>query len=103
MADFKNPFRRIQVKFYRSRPLVKAAVFAMLVLSIAALLTLSSALLTARSQAAALQNQAAALEEENSNLTDKLENQGSVDSYLEVAKEELGLVDPDTIIFEPVQ
>ena len=101
MANFENPFRRIRIQWVRSSLSLKAVVFAMLVLSIAALLVLSSALLTARSQVAALQNQVTTLEQENSKLTEKLENQGSVDSYLEVAKEELGLVDPNTILIDP--
>ena len=71
------------------------------VLSIAALLSLRSAILKTRSQAEALRNQAMILEEENADLTDKLENMDSVEGIQDIAEEELGLVDPDTVIFIP--
>ena len=103
MTKPNNPFRKIRIEFVRSSMAVKVIILVMLVASIAAMMALSNALLDARAQAQALQNQATSLEAENSDLSEKLENQGSVEGYLEVAKEELGLVDPDTIIFEPVQ
>ena len=48
-----------------------------------------------------LYNRAAALEQENSSLENKIANLGTVQSVMEIAKEELGLVQPDTVIFVP--
>ena len=103
LAEKKKFFQNVQIKFRRSSLALKAVVLVMLIFSIATLLLLRSEILNARTQADALKNQAAVLEAENSELDERLENQGSVDGYLEVAKEELGLVDPDTVIFDPAE
>lgn len=42
--------------------------------------------------------QAAALEQENAELREKKENLGTPDGVQDIAEEELGLVDPDTVI-----
>ena len=44
---------------------------------------------------------AAVLEQENAELAEKKEDLGSSSSIRDIAKEELGLVEPDTIIIEP--
>ena len=47
--------------------------------------------------------QAIALEQENEKLTRRNAMLGSVESVKELATELLGLVDPDTVIFDPVE
>ena len=96
----RNPFRRIRLKYRRSSTLVKCMVLAMVVVCTAALLTLRFALLDTKQQLSDKRNEAAALEQENTELVEKKENLGSSSSIKEIAKEELGLVDPDTIIIE---
>ena len=54
----------------------------------------------AEEKLAALQHQAAVLEQQNEELRQDIEALGTADSIREIAREELGLVDPDTIIFE---
>ena len=44
---------------------------------------------------------AAALEQENADLQEDIEALGSAQSVQEIAKESLGLVDPDTVIIKP--
>lgn len=103
MEQKKNPFSHIRLVFRRSTPLTKVVVLAALVLSIAALLALRTAILHTESQSEALRSQAASLEQENAELTDKLENMDNVEGIVDIAGEELGLVDPNTIIFKPGQ
>ena len=50
----------------------------------------------------ALRDEAAAIEHANSELEQKTADLGSVQSVQDIAKEELGLVDPDTVIIEPI-
>ena len=64
---------------------------------------LRTAILHTESQSEALRSQAASLEQENAELTDKLENMDNVEGIVDIAGEELGLVDPNTIIFKPGQ
>ena len=45
--------------------------------------------------------QAAAMEGENADLQEKIDNIGSVQSIRQIAQDELGLSDPDTILIHP--
>lgn len=47
-----------------------------------------------------LQQQAMELEEENKNLQSYIDNQGTDEGVKDVAKDQLGMVDPDTIIYD---
>lgn len=93
--------RRIKVRFVRSKPLVKVVLAAVLVLSIAALLMLRSNIIGAREEAENLRQQAAELEQENSRLQEYIDQLDTVEGITRIAKEELGLVGPDSIIITP--
>ena len=97
----RNLTSRIRLVYKRSSTLTKVAVCAAVVLSTAALLTLHSAALDAQADKEALQQQAQQLEQERNQLNDKIDSLGSADSVEQIAKDELGLVDPDTIIITP--
>lgn len=97
----RNFTARIRLIYKRSSRLTKIAVCVAVLLSTAALLALHSATLDAQAKADALRDQAAQLEQENNKLEDKIENLGSLDSVEQIAQEELGLVDPSTVIIEP--
>ena len=101
MASQSNPFRRIRLVYKRSSSLTKAVVLCAVVLSTATLLTLRWALLDTQAQSDALKDQAAQLEQENAQLEDKTNALGSVDSAMDIAQDELGYVDPDTVFFDP--
>ena len=85
----------------RSNKMTKVAVCLAIALSTVTLLVLRSATLDAQAQADALKQQAQQLEQENSKLEDKIGNLGSIEGVEEIAKDELGLVDPDTVVIEP--
>lgn len=97
----QNLKSRIRIVYRRSSKLTKMAICLAIVLSTVTLLVLHSMTLDAQAQTDALKDQAQQLEQENNSLEDKIEDLGSVDSVEQIAKDELGLVNPDTIIIEP--
>lgn len=97
----RNLTSRIRLVYKRSNTLTKVAVCTAVVLSTAALLMLHSATLDAQANRDALQQQAQQLEQEKNQLSDKIDSLGSADSVEQIAKDELGLVDPDTVIITP--
>ena len=100
MVQFKNPFQNIKVVYRRSKPLTKVVVIAAIVLSMAALITLRWTLNDIQQQTQDMRAEAARLEQENAELEDKIDQLGSVQSAMDIAQEELGLVDPDTVVIE---
>lgn len=103
MAAGANPFRRIRLVYRRSSTVVKCVVIAALALGIAALLFLRGAILREEQEKEDLRQQAATLEQENEDLEHSISQLGTVQSVIELAEKLLGLVDPDTVIFQPEQ
>lgn len=103
MAAGAKPFRRFRLVYRRSSTLVKCMVIAALVAGIAALLILRGAIVQARKQKEELRQQAAQLEQANKDLEYSISQMGTVQSVTELAERLLGLVDPDTVIFQPEQ
>lgn len=101
MAQFKNPFRDIKVEYTRSHPLTKVVVIALIVLCMAALITLRVSSVQLSREIEQMRQEAAALEAENRALKEKLGELGSVDGIEHIAEEELELVNPDTIVIIP--
>ena len=99
----KKLFRPIRVVFQRSSTLLKLFLIAALLISTVTLLTLRGVLLAEKQKTEELRQQAIVLEQENEKLTRRNAMLGSVESVMELARELLGLVDPDTVIFEPVE
>jgi cell division protein FtsB len=66
----------------------------------AALITLRWTLNDIQKQTQDMKAEAARLEQENAELEDKIDQLGSVQSAMDIAQEELGLVDPDTVVIE---
>lgn len=91
----------VKVKLVHSSIWVKILVLVVLIASIVCLMTLRSAILEARGEAEALRTQAAQLEQENSRLETYIQQLGTVQGIIRIAQEELGLVQPDSIIFDP--
>ena len=96
-----NPFSKIRFVYKRSKPMTKVVVLCAIVLSMVTLLALRQQLLDAQTLKDTLKDQASQLEQENGQLKDKIDSLGSIDSVEDIAKEELGLVDPDTVIIDP--
>ena len=93
--------KNVRLVWGRGSRLTKVAVCVAIALSTVTLLALRAATLDAQAQADALKDKAQQLEQENSQLEDKIGDLGSIDSVEQIAKDELGLVDPDTVIIEP--
>ena len=89
--------------FRRSPTTLKILLLVALLASTVTLLTLRFALLDEKDKAEALRQQAVALEQENKKLEHTNALLGTVQGVRELAVELLGLVDPNTIIFEPVE
>ena len=103
MAAGANPLRQIRLVYRRSSTAVKCMVIAALVAGTAALLFLRGAIIRAEQQKEELRQQAAVLEQENKKLETAIGRLGTVQSVTELAESLLGLVDPDTVIFQPEQ
>lgn len=98
----KRPlYKRIRLVYRRSSTTAKVIVLAAIILSTAALLTLRGAIQDANAEAQALRDQASQLEQEQNKLQENINGLGSLNGIEQIAKDELGLVNPDTIIIEP--
>lgn len=93
--------RAVRIRFRRSSPLVKAVILVTVVLSTITLVALRAGIENQRSQYEAMRLQAAMLVESNAMLHERLGDMDSVDSVILIAMEELGLVLPDSTIFDP--
>ena len=101
MKRLLSRLKRTRFVYRRSSNFTKTAVMSAIVLSVAALVALSISIHAANARAPELTDQAAQLEQENDRLEDKIDSLGSADSVEDIAKDELGLVDPDTVIVKP--
>lgn len=95
----KKPKLRLVMR--SSSTALKIAMAVLIVFSMAALTALAWVRGSIRGQVEDLRQQAAALEQENRELQEKIDNLGSVQSVQDIAREELGLVDPNTVVIQP--
>ena len=102
MKQLKEMFSRIKLVRRRSSNLTKIVVIVTIVLCMGALLTLRLSMNRIKQETRELAAQAAELEQDKSDLNTQIDQLGSVQSVLDIAEQELGLVSPDTVIFEPV-
>lgn len=103
MANWIAKLKRIRIKYRRSSTLTKTVVMSAIVLSMTALLILHITADATRQKTDDLTDQAAQLEQENEQLEENIDGLGSADSVEQIAKDELGLVDPDTVVIQPEQ
>jgi cell division protein FtsL len=101
MAKFNLPFRDIKVEYTRSHPLTKVVVIALILVCMAALITLSWSGSQLKREIAQLRQEAAELAAENAELKEKIDNLDSLEGVEDIAQSELEMVDPDTIIIDP--
>lgn len=101
MAAGRNPFSRIRLVYRRSSKTVKCVVLATIIVATLALLSLTIAISSAKNEAEALRSEAMALEQENAQLSEDISELGTIKSIKDLARKLLGLVDPDTVIFDP--
>lgn len=93
--------RAVRLRFVKSSPLVKIAILVAVVLSTITLVALHANINNARSQYEAMRIQAAVLVETNAMLHERIDGMGTVDSVIQIAEEEWGLVLPGTTILKP--
>ena len=97
----KNPLKNVKVITRPSPPALKIALIVLIILSMAALLALRLVHNGIQEEIQNLKDEAADYEHANSVLDEKMKDPESVDNIMDIAKEELGLVDPDTILIDP--
>jgi len=100
MAENQNPPIRKKIVVRPAPPLLKIAVCLLIVFSMAALLALRWVHNGIREETQNLTDEAATVQAENQELNEKIGTLGSVQSVKDIAQEELGLVDPDTVVIE---
>ena len=100
MSSIRNFLSRFQLQYRRTTTLHKVVVAAAVLLSAVTLLSLRFVHMDAQARAAELRHQVAVQEQQNDELRQDIDELGTADSIREIAQEELGLVDPDTIIIE---
>ncbi|MGM9601241.1 MAG: septum formation initiator family protein [Faecousia sp.] len=98
MANTKS---KVKIRLRKSSPVVKIALIAVLVISIVALLMLRSALQDTRKQTDELRQEAAGLEQSIEKLRQDLDDLGTIEGIVRLAKEKLGLVEPGSVVVSP--
>ncbi len=93
--------KRVRLVYRRSSTTTRAVMLCAIVLAMAAVLTLNLTIAAAQDRTNELRDQAAQLEQNNQELEENIGNLGSSESVKDIAKDELGMVDPDTVIIDP--
>lgn len=102
MERKKHPLKNAKIVVRSSPALLKIVLIILILFSMAALVALRWVHNGILEETENLRDEAAAIEHANSELEQKTADLGSVQSVQDIAKEELGLVDPDTVIIEPI-
>ena len=101
MSERTHPNRRVRLVYRHSKPLTKLVVAAAILLSAVTLFCLRRAQDSVRFQTVELLEQAQVLEDRNRQLEVDIALLGTPLSVEKIAREELGLVQPGTVFFQP--
>ena len=101
MANIIEYLKRIKPVYRRSSNRMKIFVIVIIILGITGLFALRCALSNLNAENQALENQITQLEMENEDLAHKISIQGTKEAVIQIARELLGLVTPDTVIVQP--
>jgi len=101
MAEKNTLQKTVKVEVRPASNILKIILILLILFSIVALIALRWVHNGILSQIDELKDEASGLEYANEVLEQKTEDLGSVQSVQDIAKEELGLVDPDTVIIDP--
>ena len=101
MAEETTPPKNVKVEVRPASNILKIILILLILFSIVALIALRWVHNGILTQIDELKDEASGLEYANEELDRKTEELGSVQSIQDIAKEELGLVDPDTILIDP--
>lgn len=91
---------KYRVVLRKTSPMVKTLILVTVLLCTVALVTLHAINEQNRNQYEAMRQQAAALEENNQTILQQIDDMGSLESVIRIAMERLGLVLPDTTLFD---
>lgn len=100
MADIKEFFSRIRFVYRRTSNFTKLVVTVAILLCISTLIALRLSTVSLQERLEDLRHQAGQLENANEELSEKIDELGSVKSVVEIAEEELGLVQPGAVAIE---
>ena len=101
MANIIEYLKRIKPVCHRSSNRMKVFVIVVIILGIVGLFLIRGALADVNAANRDLENQAILLEQENEELKGKISIQGTKEAVIQIARELLGLVTPDTVIVQP--
>ena len=101
MAELKKIFSRIRLVYRKSQTATKVMLILVLVLCIGALTVLRISMDKVSADTEDLRSKAAELAAENEELEEDITKLGSVQSVVDIAEDELGMVQPGTIILQP--
>ena len=102
MVKKAHPQTKRKLVFRSSPTALKVVLIVLILFSMVALLALRWVHTGILAETENLRDEAAAIDHANSELERKTDELGSLGSIEEIAKDELGLVDPDTIIIDPI-
>ena len=97
MSKQTNPFSKFKLVYKPGKTMTKVALLGVIVLSTVTLIALHAAIDRSEARAEAMRSEAAGLEQENSKLESQIDGGADIE---QIAGEELGLVDPDKVIFD---
>ncbi len=103
MRAAKRPLSKIRLVYRPAAPLLKCAVLVAILLSGVAMGVIVMRHKSVQANTQSLREQAIALEGENNRLTQNIQQLGTPQSIRQLAAELLGLVDPDSVFFNPVE
>jgi len=101
MAKMNTPPKNVKVEVRPASNILKIILILLILFSVVALIALRWVHNGILNQIDELKEEASGLEYANEMLDQKTEELGSVQSIQDIAKEELGLVDPNTVIIDP--
>ena len=101
MNPIIRQLKRIRLVYRQSSMLSRVLVLSVIVIALAALLTLHLTIGAAKQDSAVLSDQAAALEQDNQELQEDIDSLGTAGSVVEIAQKLWDLVFPDTVVIEP--
>ena len=102
MAKRSRFFSRFRIVYRHSPLLLKCAVLATIIVSIAALTLIRINIQQVNAQSSTLRSQAAQTARDNQKLDQLIQNKDTVEGSKNIATEKLGLVDANTVYFQAV-
>ena len=101
MAKIKEKLKLIKLRLRPSPRSTKIMLIVAILFAMIALIALRIQINKLENRTEDLRDKAAALEQDNKDLQENIGILGSVQSIIQIARDELGLVDPNTVILEP--